>query len=75
MRPEEILAQFDAECYHGGVYSDFACPYDTVIQAMEKYGKEVLKIVAEKAEIETDGMVDCLDSIRVNKDSILNCLK
>lgn len=72
IKPEDILAQFDPECYHGEVYSDYAFPYDTVIRAMEKYGEEVLKIAAEKAEI--------IKSINfgyeiIDKESILNCLK
>lgn len=55
---------------------------DAVIEAMKQYGEEVLKIAAEKARLK--GERDCEyyefyraedDVIRVNEESILNCLK
>lgn len=42
---------------------------------LEEYANIVLSIAAEKAEIKAEYMVDCLDSVSVCKESILNCLK
>lgn len=36
--------------------------------------KELLEIVAKKAEIEWDGLNDCTDTAHINKDSILNAV-
>lgn len=82
MKAEDILVDFDSDYFEGNVYGELAYKYEVVIQAMEKYGEEVLKIAAEKAktkkkEIPYEGVraggsyyIDIVD-----KESIIECLK
>lgn len=76
MKAEDFLDDnFLSEYYQGEVFGDFAYPRATVIEAMEKYAEEVLKIAAEKATtnyvIDNEGEVEFI----VDKESIINCLK
>jgi len=69
MKAEDILR----EVFNKNKFADF--PYNetyvATIEAMEKYGEEVLKIAAEKAEVNVKDYND----YEVDKKSILNCLK
>jgi len=75
MKAEDILR----EVFNKNKFADF--PYNdryvATIEAMEKYGEEVLKIAAEKAKLTTYQKGNHMDFSRkmVDKESILNCLK
>jgi hypothetical protein len=45
------------------------------VEWLDEYAKIVLNIAAEKAEIEYIAMCDCDGCIRIDIDSIINCLK
>jgi hypothetical protein len=51
---------------------------EVVIQAIQEYAqlkcKQLLEIVAEKAEIEWDAVNNYTDLAHISKDSILNCV-
>lgn len=58
---------YSSSLFSGNEWAEF----DAFVAGIEL----ALEVASEKAEVQADGMVDCLDSVKVNKNSILNSLK